>query len=160
MLKILFKKTFLGRMVMALLSLLILSSLTSPSVNAISDYDNVLKLTSSLHLSRDGTTQGAYPCPALDMTTKWAGLLNDDSAWWTNTQYIGGATRESTQEDFASALNNRTGWAVSQLKYTNASTTGTGNMAIGDAVRIIFSPSSTAYVDFTTFYGEKYASNA
>lgn len=146
----------------ALISILILSSLLNvlpnlaPNANATSDYDEILELTNSLHLSRNGTTQGSPPCSPVDITTEWVNILNDDSAWWSGAQYIGGATRENTQEDFAAAIANGSGWAVSEIQYSNMSTTGTGIQGIGDAVRIVFSPSATSYTDFAIYYGQPY----
>jgi len=125
-------------------------------VSAVTPYDSVVETVSSLELSRNGTTQGSPACNPLDITNTWLSIMNDDSAWWSGTQYIGGATRENTQAAFQEALDNGTGWAVSALKYSNSSVTGTGDDPIGHAVRVVFSPSSTSYVDFATYYNQQY----
>lgn len=132
-------------------------SFMSGNVSATSDYDNIVQLAETLHLSRNGTTQGSPACSPVDTTTQWQSVLNDDTAWWSGTQYVGGATRENAQADFETALGNDTGWAVSQLSYSDSSVTGTGSDSIAHAVRVVFSPSDTAYVDFSTFQGQKYA---
>jgi hypothetical protein len=131
-------------------------SLSIP-VNASSEFDNIVEVAEGLHLSRDGLSQGFPECSPVDVTSNWMDILNEDSSWWSGSQFVGGTSREDTQENFLNALNGDGGISVSQIEYEDGSTTGTGVQSIADAVRIVFSPSSTAYVDFMIYGGQKYA---
>lgn len=125
-------------------------SLFTPSfAHATSVYDEVVELTESLHLSRDGTIQGSPACAPVNITTSWEDILTNSSSWTPRTQIIGGATQTATLADWATTLSNGVGWAVVQQHNNNASTPNWGS-PIADAVYVVFTPSTSAQINFSS----------
>lgn len=134
----------------------VVSLVMSASVaSAASAYDDVIDSVNTVHLSRDGVTQGTPACASVDITTAWASILTNSSSWTARTQIIGGATRTATLADWATTVGNGVGWAVIQQHQNNASTPNDGS-PVGDAVFVVFTPSASAQVDFSStaiYYG-------
>lgn len=127
------------------------ASLVVPAgiASATSSYDDVIQPVESIHLSRDGGVQGSPVCTLMDVTSSWANILTDSSSWTSRTQIIGGATQTATLADWAITLGNGAGWAVVQQHNNNASTPDWGS-PIADAVYVVFSPSTSAQIDFSS----------
>ena len=137
-----------------LLAPMLLVSLAAPA-NATSIYDGAINSVSSVHLSRDGAIQGSPACASMDVTTSWASILISASAWTSRTQVVGGATRNAMLADWATTRSNGGGWAVVQQHQNNASTPNDGN-PIGDAIYVVFTPSASAQINFSSdaiYYG-------
>lgn len=129
-----------------LIALLVVSSGTA---SATSDYDEVIKSVDSVHLSRDGAIQGSPTCASVDITRLWTNILTNPSSWTSRTQIIGGATQSATLADWATTLEHEVGWSVVQQHNNNASTPDSGS-PIADAVYLIFTPSLSAQVKFSS----------
>jgi lysophospholipase L1-like esterase len=128
----------------------LLAVLLVPVTNATaaSDYDTVVNPVGNLHLSRDGAAQGGPICASVDITGLWEKILVSPASWTTRTQIVGGATQSATLEDWATTLENNTGWAVVQ-QHNNSATEPNFGSSIADGVYVIFTPSATAKVSFS-----------
>lgn len=130
-------------------SLLVSLAVPSGVASATSAYDDVIESVSNVHLSRDGGTQGSPACGQLDVTTLWANILTNAASWTSRTQIIGGATKNATLADWATTFENGIGWSVVQVHNNNASMPDSGN-SIADAVYAVFTPSTSAQVNFSS----------
>src|SRR6266496_5487735 len=117
--------------------------------SAASVYDSVIETADSVHLSRDSAIQSSPGCAPLDITSSWETILTNSSSWTSRTQIIGGATKDATLVDWTETQGIEGGYAVVQQHNNNSSYPDSGN-SIGDAVYVVFTPSASAQVTFSS----------
>lgn len=139
----------------ALLLILMLVSLAVPA-NATSTYDDVIESVGSVHLSRNGTTQGSPSCTSQDVTYSWESIMADSASYDSSTQYIGGVNYSALMSAWSTTLHNEVGWAVAQVQTFSQQSPGIGGDPFGDYVRVVFTPTNAARAVFdnnTIYYG-------
>lgn len=152
MLRVFSRRSLSGLLV---LSLLVSSLAIFPqTASAASPYDNTITTVDEVILENFTSYE---ICQPVDVTSTWSNImLNSESynAAWTHELF--GADSASIAADFNTALDNQTGWAVSQMNYSQGLSQGTG-ATFDNSVNIQFTPSPTAYVDFGTIGDHTYA---